>query len=328
MSVNADDLEVFILTKDRAALLEKTIESLLRQTLQGFSITVLDNASTDNTAEVVAAFKSPCIRISTAPENLGSLGNLHRSQMMATRKYVLIFHDDDQLHPDYLRTALVYLQAHSDAGLLVSAKRNIRAGANPDVPSRINRSAIKLNRSLFATCLFIQNKLAFSGVIYRTDCWKALDLESVFSPFGKWGDRSIMIEALGNRNAIVLRGPFIYYGRHETQDSRNEGTQTPYTAWLNRERLFKNILGDQLSTFPGLCFCIFSHRRLKSGYKRRIIKGLDFKAYIHDALEMGATTAKAWRFRMLAPRPVQNGFNSLAWLYLRYRYRIALPERD
>lgn len=328
MTVSAEDLDVFILTRNRADLLKKTIESLIQQTLSGITITILDNASTDHTAQVVKSFNSPKVRIVSAKENLGALGNFQRSQQLASRKYIMIFHDDDQLHPEYLKTALTYLDANPDTALLAPNKINIKAGETPSDSYAANRTAIKLNKTLFSALLFIKNKLAFPGVIYRTDCWKTVNIEAMFGQFGKWADRPIMTESLMEQSAIILNGAFVYYGRHEAQDTHTKETQPPHTLWLKREQYFKDILGDKLTTFPGRCFCTMSHRRLKSGYKRRIIKDMDFKTYLLDAFTIGATTKKAWRFRFISFRPLQGIFHIYANMYLRRHCSITVPDTN
>lgn len=316
MSNLSEKIDVFVLTYNRADLLRTTLNSLLQQTLHNVSITVLDNASTDHTAEVVASFHSPHITFLPAKKNLGAIENLQRSQKLASKKYVMVFHDDDQLHPEYLEYALLYLESTPDAGLLIPNQKNIRAGETPATTKIIDYSCIQLSRTLFATTLYIRNKLSFAGTIYKTDSWKSLNIETLFAQFGKWGDRPIMIEALQNNSALILTGNFVYYGRHETQDTRITATQPPHTLWLNRERYFKNIMGTRLSTFSGWCFCVMNPRRLKSGYKRRIVKNLDFKTYLADAFKLGATNHKAWRFHFLTSKLIQNAFNAYAKIYL------------
>jgi glycosyltransferase involved in cell wall biosynthesis len=322
MKVDAQDIEVFILTCNRAGLLQKAIESLLRQTVGGFPITVLDNASSDDTATVVASFQNPTVRIVTSERNLGGLGNILRGQQFAARKFMMLFHDDDQLHPKYIETVLNYLGHHSDAALVVSNSVNIEAGSSP-VAESVDQSSLKLDRAHFASVCYLKNKIAFSSAVYRTDLFKVIDLAGLSAEYGKWGDRPIMIEAVNNQRVIVLEGAFTYSGRHPGQDQHAKGTQPPHTSWLNRERYFRNILGDDWATFPGKCFCMQSHRRLKSGYKRRIVEGVKFPQYLQDAFTIGATTAKAWRFRFVALKPVQSLFNGYSKGYLQRHFHTA-----
>ena len=323
MSILPQDLEVFILTCNRAGLLGKSIESLLKQTADGFTITVLDNASTDDTAAVAAGFQDPRVRILTAERNLGGLGNIQRAQQLASGKFVMLFHDDDQLHPTYVETVLRRLNQHPEAALVVSNSVNLDAGADLEPPAAVDQTPLRLDRVHFAAACYLKNKIAFSTAVYRTECFKSMDLAGLSADYGKWGDRPIMIEALQNRDALMLPGAFTYSGRHGGQDQHSKATQPPHTLWLNRERYFRSILGDDWSTFPGRCFCMHNHRRLKSGYKRRIIEGIDFAGYLKDAFACGATSAKAWRFRLIAIKPVQSFFNGRAKRYLRRHFQVA-----
>ena len=327
MSIEAKDIEVFILTCNRAGLLQKAIESLLRQTVAGFPITVLDNASSDNTAAVVASFQNPAVRILTADKNLGAVGNIQRGQQSATRKFTMLFHDDDQLHPTYIETVLNRFERHSDVALVVSNSVNIQAGAHPAMTESVGQASLKLDRVHFASLCYLKNKVAFSSAVYRTDRFKLIDLPRLWTEHGKWFDRPIMIETLHDQRAIVLSGAFTYSGRHAGQDQHSKGTQPPPASWLNRERYFRSILGDEWATFPGKCFCMQSHRRLKSGYKRRIVEGITFSQYLQDAFTSGATTAKAWRFRFIAINPVQSLFNRYAKRYLVHNFQVE-PKAD
>lgn len=148
-------------------------------------------------------------------------------------------------------------------------------------------------------------------------------MAGLLADYGKWGDRPIMIEAIQNQKALVLDGAFTYSGRHPGQDQHSKATQPPHTLWLNRERYFRGIMGDDWATFSGKCFCMQNHRRLKSGYKRRIIEGIKFPQYLQDAFMIGATTAKAWRFRLIAIKPVQALFNRYATRYLSRNFKTA-----
>jgi len=318
MPLTHDDIDIFILSYNRGEMIGATIQSLLNQTLDGFKITILDNASTDNTAEVVAALNSARLDFCTVPANLGAVKNFKRTQELASKKYLMIFHDDDQLHPEYLETALRWLNQYPNADLLVPNKMNIVAGEKVVVSKKIERSAIKLDRIHFTAALFIQNKLAFPGVIYATHRWKTMDLSAMRTRYGKWMDRPIMIETLSkNHSAIILNGPWIFYGRHRGQDTKN--AQPPHAMWLNREAYYLELLGDSWSTFSGRCFRITSSRRIKSGFKRRIAKGPSFEEYLADAFKCGATSHNIWKSRSLFPKFIQKLFNLYAQKYF-YRH--------
>lgn len=324
MALTSEDIDVFILSYNRGDMIGHTIQSLLDQTIEGFRITVLDNASTDHTAEVVAAFNSPRIEFCTLPGNIGGLENLRRCQNLSTRKYMMVFHDDDQLHPEYLEIALQWLNQHPDVAVLIPNKINIEAGEKAALPKAIDRSAIKLDYVHFASALFVQNKLAFPGAIYATNGWNAIDIDGISKRFGKWLDRPIMIDALQkNQYAIILNGSWVFYGRHASQDTKS--TQPHHAMWLNREAYYQNILGTSWTTFPGRCFCVMSPRNIKSGFKRRIARGPTFKEYLADAFKLGATSPRVWRFRFFTPKLVQKLFNNYTQSYFRKNFGLKQP---
>lgn len=310
MSSPEIELEIFILTHNRAEMLKTAIKNCLGQTIGRIPITILDNASTDHTADIVAAFDEPNIRYLPSERNIGAIANVQRCQKLCTGKHVMIFHDDDQLRPTYLKRALDLLHDHPDANVIVSNASTIPAQSTPDFSVSTSTAALKLDRAHFAGALYVRNKVAFCSAVYRRDALKSLDFEDLNVRFGKWGDRPIMIEAVGEGSAILLSGTYVFSGRHDSQDTHTKNTQPPHTVWLNRERYFRDQLGDSLSSILGACFCVMSHRRLKSGYKRRITKGVSFTKYLNDAFEMGAATKRTWRLRWMAPRVIQRGLEA------------------
>jgi hypothetical protein len=232
---------------------------------------------------------------------------------------MMVFHDDDQLHPEYLETALQLLDQHPDTAVLVPNKINIAAGEKAAVPKGIDRSAIKLDFIHFAAALFIKNKLAFPGAIYATSGWNSIDIGGLSERFGKWLDRPIMIDALQKTgSAIILNGPWVFYGRHAAQDTKS--TQPHHAMWLNREAYYHEILGCSRKTFPGKCFSVMSPRNIKSGFKRRIAKGPSFEEYLTDAFKLSATTKAVWKNRFFVPKFVQKLFNDYAQSYFQKNF--------
>jgi len=326
MSKATEELEIFILTYNRADMLKLAIQSCLQQTVKGISITILDNASTDHTADIVSAFDEPNVHLITSEVNIGGLRNMQRCQELCSKNYVMMFHDDDQLHPTYVENAYAHLEANPDTNVIVSNSITIPAQSTPDFSDTPSQSALKIDKIHFAAAFYVRNKISLCSAIYRKSSLKSLNFDYLNTKFGKWGDRPIMIESVENGSAIILIGTYIFTGRHDAQETHLEQTQPPHTAWLHRENYFRDILGDELSSFPGLCFCVMNHRRLKSGYKRRIKKGVAFSTYLDDAFTLGAATKRTWNFRWFAPRPVQRMVDFYSTRHLAKHFSI-MPEK-
>lgn len=109
-------VSVCLPTYGRAKLLPMVIRSVLSQTYEDFEIFVSDDASPDNTAEVVSSFKDPRIRYHRNKKNLGVRENWNLAVKDARGHYVLKLDDDDYIHPDFLAKTVAVLEEHQGIG--------------------------------------------------------------------------------------------------------------------------------------------------------------------------------------------------------------------
>ncbi|MBP1995596.1 glycosyltransferase family 2 protein [Paenibacillus eucommiae] len=83
-------------TFQRAAHLKEVIPSILNQTFQDFEIIIVDNHSTDDTAEIVASFKDERIHFYQNERNIGAARNHNRCLLEAKGTYIKFLHSDDR----------------------------------------------------------------------------------------------------------------------------------------------------------------------------------------------------------------------------------------
>lgn len=90
-------LEVLCITYNRARDLQRTLEQLADGPVAGCRITVLDNASPDDTPAVCAAFadRLPRLRVIRHPKNLGASANYLRAVELSRAPYTWVICDDD-----------------------------------------------------------------------------------------------------------------------------------------------------------------------------------------------------------------------------------------
>ncbi len=75
MSPTSPRVTVVIPTFNRARFLPVAVDSVLAQTYGDFRLLIADNASTDETADIVARYDDPRIDYVRRPENLGITAN-------------------------------------------------------------------------------------------------------------------------------------------------------------------------------------------------------------------------------------------------------------
>lgn len=99
-------LSVIIPTRNRAALLEKALTSILTQTLspEHFEVIVVDNGSTDNTTAVVNSFKSRLKNIRCFLEHQPGLHAGRHKGLAEAESNLLVYADDDiEAFPTWLQ---------------------------------------------------------------------------------------------------------------------------------------------------------------------------------------------------------------------------------
>jgi glycosyltransferase involved in cell wall biosynthesis len=106
------------------ALLESTLEALLKQTFDDFEIVVCDNASTDRTAAIAESFaaRDTRVRYVRNERNIGANGNFSKVARLTTAPLFKWAAHDDLYAPTYLEQCVAILDAdpevvmaHSDA---------------------------------------------------------------------------------------------------------------------------------------------------------------------------------------------------------------------
>ena len=80
-------LTVFVVTYNRCDYLKLTIQSILEQTYKDFCLVVLDNASTDNTQEIVNNFNDKRLIYLRHEKNIGGPENGNTALKIALTKY-------------------------------------------------------------------------------------------------------------------------------------------------------------------------------------------------------------------------------------------------
>ncbi len=113
-------VSVCIPTYNYARYLPRAIESVLAQTYGDFELIVSDNASTDDTQEVLAGFSDPRMRTFRNERNLGLFGNFSRCLELARGDMVKFVCADDWLDPAYLSRTVPLMETHDEIGLLTT----------------------------------------------------------------------------------------------------------------------------------------------------------------------------------------------------------------
>ena len=95
------------------------VASALSQTYRELEIVIVDNASTDTTAHVLAGFTDPRIRVFRNDQNIGAAANFNRALALARGRYLKVLCADDVLYPSCLEQQVAVFEADARAEIAV-----------------------------------------------------------------------------------------------------------------------------------------------------------------------------------------------------------------
>lgn len=130
-------VSILIPTYNGAAHIAAAIDSVLAEREVDLEVIVVDDTSRDATADIVAAYRDPRVRLERNPANLGPEGNWNRALGLATGTYVKLLPQDDILMPGALRMQVAALDADRDGAIaLAFGARDIVDGTGRRVTTR------------------------------------------------------------------------------------------------------------------------------------------------------------------------------------------------
>ncbi|MGC4057597.1 MAG: glycosyltransferase family A protein [Chitinophagaceae bacterium] len=156
---------IVVPTYNRAALIGKTLRSLLDQSYDNYEIIVVDDGSTDNTEEVVRSFDHPRLRY-FKKQNAERAAARNYGASKAEGEFVNFFDSDDLALPDHLSVAAQLLQEHPEANWFHLGYE----WADPD--GVVFRSVNRFQGDTLNNLMASGNPLSCNGVFVRREVLK------------------------------------------------------------------------------------------------------------------------------------------------------------
>ncbi len=163
-------VSVLVPTYNRAHFIEESLDSLVGQTIAPAQIIVIDDGSTDGTAERVRKYGERITYL--RKENGGRASALNLGMKHVTGDLVWTFDDDDVAYPDAIARHLEVLAANPELGFTCSSYASGKSGPDGTIaferlmPVR-KREGRQVFLELMKDCFFMLN-----GAIVRRECYR------------------------------------------------------------------------------------------------------------------------------------------------------------
>ncbi|MBA0916201.1 MAG: glycosyltransferase [Nitrosomonadaceae bacterium] len=177
-------LSICIGTYNRAKFIGETLDSMVVQLEPGVEIVIMDNASSDNTTEVVTQYqlRHPEIRYFRKQENTGFDRNYDEAVKFAKGEYCWLMSDDDLLSTGAIANVLSVLGGGNDLIVVNSEVRN--ADLSVELENKLMKlDSDQLYREEDRDNFFIRNAkyLSFVGcLVIRRTYWLSKNASSYY----------------------------------------------------------------------------------------------------------------------------------------------------
>jgi GT2 family glycosyltransferase len=279
-------LSVLMPAHNGERFLRQAVASVLAQTYEAFELIVVDDASTDQTAEILASFDDPRLRILRNSKNLGIVGSLNRAMSAAAGRYIARMDADDLCVPTRFARQVAFLEQHADV-TLVGSNKFILSGGQVRDDSRAIDDDPELLRCLF----YFSNPVAHPTMMFRAEIVSKLG--TYLNPDMQYAedfDFSHRVLALGK--LAILPERLLIYRQHELNltRTRREEMVTRTARVLNR--VYSPLLGVEAEAagtlisnhlFAGTTVVDGPTLKRLGGVMDRLMRGLANQNGLHDA---------------------------------------------
>jgi hypothetical protein len=225
---------------NREKYVADSIESVLSQRFADFDVIVVDDASTDRTAEIAKEYETrdSRVRVVTNEHNLGDYPNRNRAAALA-RGTLIKYHDsDDLMYPHCLETMVPPMLAEPSAAIGVSLSKAFLGGPSP----MLLTPRLCYQREFLGQGMFHGGPAC--GIFRRAEF---LQLGG-FPNRGVLSDNIFWLHACARVNVLTLPGDLFWYRIHPGQEAQSSVAAEEYT-WGTAEE-WKALASTECPLMP------------------------------------------------------------------------------
>jgi glycosyltransferase involved in cell wall biosynthesis len=290
-------VSIIIATHNRADKLPPTVHSLLTQTFKDFEILIVDDASKDETQQVIENLKNSDNRILSfrSVTNIGPGAARNLGIENASGSLIAIMDDDDLAKPYRLELEVKAMQEYPDMDLVCSSIEMF-----DDQHHIINLSPGIIMRGCYPKTpqgvfklLYLEGK----GIPNQTVMMRKSLYERFQYPNKPWGPEDwiffMQLTASGVRTMAISTPLVMVYKGIEKQSLTADNRTRVFAFYLEAIRIIKHWLTDQgIHEFDSLHQLALSNLYLRESRHYLGIKGIKF---ILRALWSKPTNPKVWK---------------------------------
>jgi glycosyltransferase involved in cell wall biosynthesis len=247
-------VSVIIPTHNRADFLRGALTSILDQTFQDFEIIVVDDASNDNTSEVVASFNDERINLVRHETNKGGSAARNTGILASKGDYIAFLDDDDEWFPDKLAKQIDILRSSPpEVGCVYTGYVDVDRNTGRVIGQQIPTKKGNLSKELS-----VENCLgSASSVLLKRECLKKVGLFDGSLPCSQ--DYDLWLRISNEFLFECVQAPLFKYSVHSNKISTNPKARSQGLAIMQQKygysRISRKYFSDAYSDV-GIMYCL------------------------------------------------------------------------
>jgi len=159
---------------NRENLIKFSVESIINQTFTDFEFIIVNDGSTDKTAEIIESYNDKRIKLIHNEQNSGIVFSRNKGIENASGKYIAMFDSDDIAYPTKNQEQITFLEQNSDFGMIGTWAKFIdengnHTGKSWKLPADSKKiPAMMLFRNYFVQASVIARREALPKHLYST----------------------------------------------------------------------------------------------------------------------------------------------------------------
>ena len=225
------DVSVLMAVYNGERHLPAAIDSILGQTHRNFEFVIVDDGSTDRSAEIVTSRRDERINLIRLPQNRGLSAALNEGLRAATAPRIARQDADDVSEPERLATQLAFMDAHREVALL--GTQGVVIAEDGHVTGVVTRPIGADSIRWFS---IFDNPFIHTSVMFTTEVARGLGgYNAAYDPFSQ--DYDLWCRIAEQHAVANLPGKLIRYRVNDTSiigQVRDDGSDSEYDRRFDR----------------------------------------------------------------------------------------------
>jgi glycosyltransferase involved in cell wall biosynthesis len=240
------DVTIFLPVYNGANYIQQAIDSVLAQSYTHWKFLIVDNCSTDNTAEICKPYLADSrFKYVLNETNLGVHGNFHKALSLCdTTYFAYLSHDDIYVRPDAFAEAHNILEADKSLAMVNAPVRWLDSKSQ-FIPSfgasKVGFRGKVVGKSVAKASIVRCRNLYGIAVLSRTEFGQKLQLDKRLH---QASDVNFFAGIGGDKDVFVLQNPAYAIRFHQTNNTLRQ-----YDTLIDEMNIIAQNHGIQLTTF-------------------------------------------------------------------------------